>query len=158
MNTCSSNALMDLERLLPELSTAVTCTSEAHTQRENTHLVLSLLSGQPLHPGNRGSRKMSVFMRPCRTDTSAVELVLCQEWGAETVSPGTGTDLPPPSPSLTDGGCEVHGNLIWSQGSFPDNELVKSPALVPLGLLLLGPHHEAAAGLPLGMGHLSTWI
>lgn len=71
-----------------------------------------------------------------------------------------GQSWPEPSPTrpLTNGGCEVHRDLVRGQGPFPDDELIKSSVLITLGLVLLRPYHEVDAGLPVGVRHFATWV
>lgn len=61
-------------------------------------------------------------------------------------------------PSLTNSGCEVHGDLVRSQGALPDDELVKCSVVVALGLVLLGPYHKVGIGLPVGVSLFSTRV
>lgn len=71
--------------------------------------------------------------------------------------PGTGAGLCP-RPTLTDGRREVHGDLVRSQSSLPDDELIEGPVLVAPSLALLRPEHDAGLGLPVGMGHFAAGV
>lgn len=72
--------------------------------------------------------------------------------------PGAEPGLAPPSPSLTDGCHEVHGDLVRGQGPLPDDELIESSVLVALGLVLLRSYHEVDAGLPVGVRHFPIGV
>lgn len=65
---------------------------------------------------------------------------------------------PQPSCALTDGSCEVHVDLIGSQCTFPDDELIESSVLITLGLVLLRPYNQVDMGIPIGVRHFAARV
>lgn len=62
------------------------------------------------------------------------------------------------SQALTDGSCEVHLDLVGSQRTFPDDELIESSVLVTLGPVVLTPYDQVDMGIPIGVRHFPTRI
>lgn len=59
---------------------------------------------------------------------------------------------------LTNGSCKVLLDLVGGQGPFPDDEFIKCPVHITLGLIPLGASQEICAGVSVIVENFPVWI